>query len=107
MVTRIGVVIRVRPFLEHERRLGYQMTKMAVSSKDREIRYHLAIALSVRKIYLVKRLTSEDSKITKVYKFDRVFDPNTEQEDLYTDIQIDNLISKVVEVCFLSWTSND
>ena len=45
-----------------------------------------------------KRIYNDDLKNFKTFKFDKVFDQNTTQSELYNQVQINNLVNKVIEV---------
>ena len=80
MSTRIGVVVRVRPLLENEIAQNMQETKLFVNKKDNEICVNIS-----------------DDKYSKTFKFDKVFDSQSTQEELFTQSNIPNLVSKVIE----------
>ena len=94
MTTHIGVVIRIRPILEFEKKMGLKSTKIILDSSQNEVR-----SLKFRYLcFKMFRTNTEDQKSTKIFKFDRVLNENHLQEETFKEFHIENLINKVVEV---------
>lgn len=87
MKAKINVVVRMRPLLPQELSEGGKSQLVTLNNSTNTVKYSP----------LTFRLASAKGKTGREYCFDKVFGPETSQEQLFSECGIPSLIEKVVE----------
>ena len=84
MPSNVRVAVRVRPLLAHEIKSGHSQTQLKILQDE-----------SV--ISIAQPNTRENQETRKNFRFDKIIDEGCSQAEVFEQLQIKGLISKVIE----------
>ncbi|KAL4471134.1 hypothetical protein ABPG72_019076 [Tetrahymena utriculariae] len=110
MTTRIGVMVRVRPQLEFEKKKGFSTEKLSISEETQEVMQDSGLLSSVLKdnlmIFLYNSINGEQNQIERCYQFTKIITQNQSQKQCFDDTKLSEMVNRVVEVSFNQVQSN-
>ncbi|KAL4428978.1 hypothetical protein ABPG74_011174 [Tetrahymena malaccensis] len=80
MTTRIGVMVRIRPQLEFEKKKGLSTEKISISEETQEI-----------------IINGEENQIERCYQFTKIISQNQNQKQCFDDTKLSEMVNRVVE----------
>ncbi|EAS05465.2 kinesin motor catalytic domain protein (macronuclear) [Tetrahymena thermophila SB210] len=80
MTTRIGVMVRIRPQLEFEKKKGFSTEKLSISEETQEI-----------------IINGEENQIERCYQFTKIITQNQNQKQCFDDTKLSDMVNRVIE----------
>lgn len=84
-LAKIAVAARIRPILNNEIKNGLVNSLIEVDKSNNSITYY------------IYRLAVQEQRVNRKFKFDNVFEENTEQEEVFNRLKIEEMIDKVMQ----------